>query len=109
MSMFGFLTGKRKADESMARTTRSVDQKRIDALALRLQSAMSDAGAFKALLASIDEDKTLSAAEVIRIASQLVGSKPKSRKAALTDMAQERLRVAHAKAKGERAAKTRLW
>jgi AAA domain len=53
--------------------------------------------------------KTLSAAEVIGIASQLVGSKPKSRKAALTDMAQERLRVSHAKAKGDRAAKTRLW
>jgi hypothetical protein len=98
-------------DEDMARANaRPLDKVKVDAHVQQLKLAVRDPDAFKRLLTAIDADKTLSAAEVAAIAQGFVGGvKPKSKKAAITAIGQERLRLSHAKAKGESAAKTRTW
>jgi|GEM_PF-5881096 len=109
MGIFSFRLGGRGAENDMARANaRPVDTAKIRALVDRLDETASDAKAFKALLAQLTSDKTISSQELIMVAQAFAGRKPKSRKDAMTAIAQERLRLSHAKAKGE-SAKTRVW
>ena len=111
MGMLGTWLGGREADEDMARAkTKLTDATKIDAVVKQLKLTVKNVDAFKSVQASILADETLSAQDVIAIAFGFVGgTKPKSRKAALVAIGQERLRVSHAIAKGESAAKTRTW
>ena len=111
MGIIGNWLGGHEADEDMARANaRPLDSARIEALVQQLRLTVKDADAFKPVYSAIALDTTLSAQDVIAIAQMFVGgTKPKSRKAALTAIGQERLRLSHAKAKGESAAKTRVW
>lgn len=99
-----------ETDEDMARAKRrQVDAAKIDLWVSQLKKALKDADAFKAVYGAMDADGELSSAEIVEIAHKFTGSRTKTRKAALGSIGQERLRVAHAKAKGESAAKTRTW
>lgn len=105
------LWGGHGTDEDMARAnTRKLNTVKIDAWVQQLKLAVRDPEAFKRLLASIESDRALSAAEVAAIAQGFAGgASPKNKKAAIATIGQERLRLSHAKAKGESAAKTRTW
>lgn len=104
------LWGGRDTDEDMARAkTRTLDTTKIESLVHQLKATVRDTDAFKAVYSSIASDKILSTAEAIEIAYKFSGSRAKTKKAALAAIGQERLRVSHAKAKGESAAKTRTW
>ena len=103
--------GGHEADEDMARAkARLLDAAKIDSWVLQLKSTLMDADAFKSVYTAIADDKSLSAPEVIEIACKFAsGARVKTKKAALAAIGQERLRIAHAKRKGESAAKTRTW
>jgi chromosome segregation and condensation protein ScpB len=105
------LWGGHDTDDDMARANaRPLDKIKVDALVQQLKLAVREPEAFKRLLASIESDRALSAAELTAIAQGFAGGvKPKNRKAAIAAIGQERLRLSHAKAKGEAAAKTRTW
>ena len=105
------LWGGHDTDEDMARANaRPLDKVKVDALVQQLKLAVRDPDSFKRLLSSIESDRALSAAEIAAIAQGFVGGvRPKSKKAAIAAIGQERLRLSHAKAKGESAAKTRTW
>lgn len=105
------LWGGHDTDEDMARANaRPLDKVKVDAFVQQLKLAVREPEAFKRLLTSIESDRALSAAEVLAIAQAFVGgTKPKNKKAAISAIGQERLRLSHAKAKGESAAKTRTW
>jgi hypothetical protein len=111
MGMFSSWLGGGEAEDYMARSnTKPLDTAKIDDMVRRLRNAVRDANSFRSVQESIAADKTLSAQEVIAIASSFAGGvKAKSKKAALTAIGQERVRVSHAKAKGESAAKNRAW
>jgi len=95
----------------MARaSTKSVDEAKVNALIQQLKLAVRDRVAFDAIYGAVVEDKHLSVAELAAIAHGFAGgAKPRSKKAALTAIGQERLRVAHADAKAKSAARTRTW
>ncbi len=104
------LWGGRDTDDEMARAkTRTLDSMKIETLVRQLKSTVRDTDAFKAVYSSIASDKTLSTAEAIEIAYKFAGARQKTKKAALASIGQERLRVSHAKAKAESAAKSRTW
>ena len=110
MSILSNLLGWDQGDEMARATTRPADQQKIDAWVSRLRLAARDNAVFGTLFSELETDATLQASEVVAIAHKFSGgSKPKSRKAAITAIAQERQRQAHAKAKGESAAKARVW
>jgi hypothetical protein len=98
-------------DDDMARARKSpLDQTKVDAWVSRLKLAVRDAAQFDRIFGDLEEDQLVGSAELIAIAQKFAGgSKPKSKKAALLAIAQERQRLVHAKAKGESAAKTRVW
>jgi hypothetical protein len=100
-----------EADEDMARSAaRPIDTARAEALSRKLKLAIRDTEAFATLRASIEADKSLTAQDVMAIAHAFAGgAKPKSRKAALIAIGQERMRVLHSDAKAASAAKTRTW
>jgi hypothetical protein len=95
----------------MARSKKPpVDDAKIDAWVARLKLAARDAAQFDTVFGEIEGGELLGSAEIVAIAQKFAGgSKPKSKKAALLAIAQERQRLAHSKAKGESAAKTRVW
>ena len=103
--------GGRDTGDEMARArTQAIDSARISQLADELRLAVTDKEIFNSVCDAIADDNTISAAEVIDIAHKFLGgSKPKSRKAALSAIRQERLRLSHAKAKGETASKAKTW
>jgi len=111
MAIFGSIWTKRETGEDMTRAaTTTADDTRIDQLVIDLRASVRDVEAFNAVVEQIDDDASLSASDVIEISRRFVGgSRPKSRKAALVAIGQERLRKAHAEAKGARAAKSRTW
>lgn len=111
MPIFSSARSDYEADDVMARASaKLLDSEKIDSLVERLKRSVRDAEAFKSVVSSIDDDKSLSAAEVIELSRRFVGgTKPKSRKAALTAIGQERLRLSHARAKAATAAKSRTW
>lgn len=110
MDMFDEQVG-REAGDDMARTsTKPIDNDLVDGFVSRLKRDVSNGEEFKVVMAEIADHASLSAVEIIEIAHRFVGGlKPKSRKAALTTISQERLRLSHAKAKAETAAKARTW
>ena len=95
----------------MARTSsRPLDIKLVDEFVSRLKASLNDTDDFKEVYGSMCDHPTLSAQEIIEVAYRFLGGlKPKSRKAALTSISQERLRLTHAKAKGETAARSKTW
>ena len=110
MAMFWSWAGKQEAAEDMARAKRPLDTAKVDELVQQLKLSVKDPLAFKCVYAELLADKSLGAQEAIEIAYKFVGGfRHKSKKAALAAIGQERLRLAHSKAKGESAAKTRTW
>jgi hypothetical protein len=108
--MFGSWSGEQEAAEDMARVTRPLDMAKVDGLVQQLKLTVKDPVAFKSVYTTLLADKSLGAQEVIEIAYRFVGGfRHKSKKAALAAIGQERLRLAHSKAKGESAAKSRTW
>ena len=102
--------GGHEAGHDMARANaRPIDAAKVDAHLRQLKAAVKDGDAWKAAYGALIDDASLSAQEVVAVAQAFVGTKYKTRKAALTGIGQERMRVSHAKSKGESAAKTRLW
>lgn len=103
--------GGREADEDMARAkTKPVDEAKVNAFVQQLKLAVRDGNAFKGVYDAIQEDDTLSAAELGAIAQGFAGGvKPKSKKAALAAIGQERLRIFHADAKAKSASKSKVW
>ena len=101
----------RNQEDDMARSKKPpVDATKIDAWVARLRLAVRDAAQFDSVFGEVEAGELLGSAEIIAIAHKFAGgSKPKSKKAALLAIAQERQRLAHSKAKGESAAKTRVW
>lgn len=109
MGMLASWLGGAEAGDDMARA-RPLDAKKVTQLTNALRAAGDDAAVLKEAYRTICDDDSLSAAEVIEIAHQYLGGvKPKSRKAALSAIGQERLRLAHAQAKAASAAKVRVW
>ena len=110
MSMLQSWSFKQEAAEDMARAARPLDTARIEELVAQLKLAVKDSDAFKSVYTELLADKSLTAEEAIEIAYRFVGGfRKKTKKAALAAIGQERLRLAHSKAKGESAAKTRTW
>ncbi len=102
MSMLQFWDKNQELREDMARKARPVDTAKVDELVSRLKLTVKDPEAFKPVYTALLDDKSLSAQEAIEIAYRFVGGfRQKSKKAALAAIGQERLRLAHAKAKGE--------
>lgn len=101
---------KQEFSEDMARATRPLDAAKVDELVAQLKLTVKDPDAFKSVYTALLADKSLTAQEAIEIAYRFVGGfRQKSKKAAFAAIGQERLRLAHSKAKGESAAKTRTW
>jgi hypothetical protein len=101
---------KQEAAENMARAARPLDTAKVEELVGQLKLAVKDPDAFKSVYTELLADKSLTAQETIEIAYRFAGGlRKKSKRAALAAIGQERLRVAHSKAKGESAAKTRTW
>lgn len=97
-------------DDEMARAKKPLDEAKVDDLVQKLQTSLTDAEDFRQIYLSIVNNDKLSTLEVVSIAHKFVGGqKPKSRKAALTAIGQERLRLVHAKAKSATAAKSKTW
>lgn len=111
MSIFSRIWTSSEADDDMARAgAKPMDLKRIDALVDQLKKTVRDADDFNSVVTSMDGDKSLSATEIMEVSRRFVGGiKPKSRKAAITALGQERLRLSHARAKAATAAKSRTW
>ncbi len=110
MSILQLWALKQEAAEDMARATRPLDTAKVEELVAQLKLAVKDSEGFKSVYTELLADKSLTAQEVIEIAYRFVGGfRKKSKKAALAAIGQERLRLAHSKAKGESAAKTRTW
>ncbi len=87
--------------EDMARAARPLDSAKIEELAAQLKLTVKDPDAFKSVYTALLADKSLTAQEAIEIAYRFVGGfRQKSKKAALAAIGQERLRLAHSKAKG---------
>lgn len=99
------------SEDDMARAkNKPLDQTKVDAWVSRLKLAARDSSQFDAVFNELGEDQLVGSAEVLAIAQKFAGGlKPKSKKAALLAIAQERQRLVHARAKGESAAKTRVW
>lgn len=100
----------RDSEDDMARAkAHPRDSQKLAGIVERLRLTITDAEAFKPVFENLEADKSLTAPDVVEIAYRLLGGiRPKSRKAALTAIAQERMRLAHAKSKGE-SAKIRVW
>jgi hypothetical protein len=98
-------------EDDMARAKKPpLDQTKVDAWVSRLKLAARDASQFDAVFDELGESSLVGSAEVLAVAQKFAGgAKPKSKKLALLAIAQERQRLVHAKAKGESAAKTRVW
>jgi hypothetical protein len=110
MAIFRSWAGEEEAAEDMACAKRPLDLAKVDELVRQLKLSVKDPLAFKSVYTELLENKSLGAQEAIEIAHRFVGGfRHKSKKAALAAIGQERLRLAHAKAKGESAAKTRTW
>lgn len=109
--MLQWLFGLDDTDEDMRRAKAApVSQVKIDAHVAKLKLAVRDARAFQLELENLSGDKALTAAEVMEIARIFVGSNSaRSRRAAISAIAQERLRIAHADAKADSARKARVW
>jgi hypothetical protein len=108
--MFRSWADEEEAAEDMACATRPVDMAKVDVLVHQLKMTVTDPVAFKSVYTALLANKSVSAQEAIEIAHRFVGGfRHKSKKAALAAIGQERLRLAHSKAKGESAAKTRTW
>lgn len=88
-----FITEKRSREE------------RAKSIAGKLKGKL-DKGDFERILKRIAK---LGTSDVKNISTAYTYEKSKTRKGALKAMGQERLRMAHAKAKGDSAAKTRVW
>jgi hypothetical protein len=101
----------RETDEDMAHAkAKPLDDVRIDEHVQHLRRTIKDGPAFKLVYESLVNDQRLSAQDVIAIAYKFVGGKrPPTRKAALTTIGQERMRVSHAKSKAASAAKSTTW
>lgn len=110
MGMFEELTGREDGDD-MARTkAREIDETLIEEFVLRLKSTLTNADEFRIAFSELNSPAVLSGPEVVEIAHRLLGGlRAKSRKAALTSISQERLRLSHAKAKSETAARSKVW
>src|SRR5579864_2594152 len=110
MSMLLSWAFKQESAEDMARAARPIDSAKVDELVSQLKLTVDDPEAFKSVYTELLTDKSLTAQETIEIAYRFIGGfRKKSKKAALAAIGQERLRLSHAKAKGESAAKTRTW
>ncbi len=110
MSMLSSWGFRQEPDQVMARTARPIDIARVDGLVSQLKLTVRDPEAFKTVYAALLADKSLSANEAIEVAYKFIGGfRQKSKKAALAAIGQERLRLAHATAKAESAAKTKTW
>ncbi|MBY0227010.1 MAG: hypothetical protein K2Q28_14495 [Hyphomicrobium sp.] len=101
----------RDHEDDMARSKKPVvDESKIDAWVARLKLAVRDAAQFDKVFGEVEAGELLGSADIIALAQKFAGGpKPKNKKAALLAIAQERQRLAHAKAKGDSAAKTRVW
>lgn len=108
MGMLDWFGGHESEDMPRAKA-RPLDMAKIDQHVRSLKAAVRDGDAWKPTYAALVDDKSLTTQEVIAIAESFVGLRPKSKKAALTAIGQERMRVSHAKSKGDSAAKTRVW
>jgi len=109
MGMFTTWLGRDEDRDDMARSkAQPIDAEKVELLTQQLRAAVADAKAFEGLYKGIADNKSLSGAEVVAIAKKFAGGSPKNRKAAITAIAQERLRLAHSKAKAQ-SAKTRVW
>lgn len=97
-------------EDDMARAkARPLDEARIAAVVQELRLTIDKPPAFKPVFEALAGDVTLSAGDIIEIAHRLLGgARAKSRKAALTAIAQERMRLSHARSKGQ-SAKVRVW
>lgn len=105
-----WLSGAEAEDAMVRANKRPLDTAKIDALVQQLKLSVRDAEAFNSVYTSITDDRTLTAGEVIEIAFGFLGGhRPKGKTAALAAIGQERVRIAHAKAKGDSAAKARVW
>lgn len=99
------------SEDDMAKAHKlPLDQTKIDAWVSRLKLAARDAAQFDRVFGELEQGELIGSAELIAIAQKFAGgAKAKSKRAALLAIAQERQRMAHAKAKGDSAAKTRVW
>ncbi len=110
MSILSAWLGWDREDE-MARSKKlSIDETKVDAWVARLKLASRNAAQFDLVFGELEGGEGLTTAEITAVAHKFAGgAKPKSKRAALLAIAQERQRVAHSKAKGASAAKTRVW
>ena len=111
MSIFSRIWTSNEADDEMARASaKALDNEKIGAIVGQLKKLVRDAEALQSAIDSLDADESFSAGEVVEISHRFLGGKrPKSRKAAITALGQERLRLSHARAKAATAAKSRTW
>lgn len=111
MSIFAGWLGGQEADDDMVRaSSKPIDEVKVNALVQQLKLAVRDHGAFEGVYGAIIQDKQLSTGELAVIAQRFAGGiKPKSKKAAIAAIGQERLRIVHADAKARSAAKARVW
>lgn len=111
MSIFTRIWSGSEADEEMARASaKALDNEKIDTHVGQLKKLVRDAEALQSAIDSLDGDTALSANEIVEISHRFLGGKkPKSRKAAIAALGQERLRLSHARAKAATAAKSRTW
>lgn len=102
---------RRNPEDDMARSKKlPLDNTKVDAWVSRLKLAARDAAQFDIALSDLEDDGLVGGAELYEITKKFAGGpKPKSRRAALLSIAQERQRMVHSKAKGASAAKTRVW
>lgn len=106
MGIMQLWLGGQEADDDMARAeARPLDAAKIDSVVRQLKLAVADAHEFR----SVAEDRSISGPELIEIAHRFAGIRAKTKKAALTAIGQERMRMVHAKAKAASAAKTKTW
>ena len=100
-----------EAIDNMARVSaKHLDVEKIDSLVHQLKQTAHDADEFNAIVSAITNDKSFTVAEVIELSRRFAGGpKSKTRKAAITALGQERLRLSHGEAKAATAAKSRTW
>ncbi len=110
MSILSLLVGRETEDDMARAKPRPADPAIIADYLRDLKRCVHDRSAFEAVRSRLEADKTLSAGEVINIASAFAhGLRAKSKKAALVAISQERMRLANAAAKAASAAKARTW
>ncbi len=99
------LDGEHAADDVMARVPKAVDLAKVEHCVSQLrQHVRDDATRFQAVVASLSDGNKFTSHEVVAIAHKFVGGKKaKNAKSALTDIGQERLRIANALAKANSA------